>query len=74
MKKTHTTAVVIQEATAIIAVEKTTTHLEETVIHVTEAMTAIAGVEATTPAITAGTATATQEVRQRHQRKRLSRQ
>ena len=66
MKKTHTIAVVIQEATATTAAEGTTTNLEEAVIHVAEATTAMAGVEATTPAITTGTATATQEVRQRH--------
>ena len=66
MKRTHTTAMVIQEATAIIAVEGTTTNLEETAIHVAEVTTAIAGVEATTPAITTGMVTAIQEVRQRH--------
>ena len=66
MKKTHTTAVGIQEATAIIAVEETTTNLEETVTHVAETAIATAGVEVTTPVITTETTTATQEVRQRH--------
>ena len=66
MKKTHTTAVVTPEATAIIVVEETTTNLEETVIHAAEVMTAIAGVEETTPVKTTEMATAIQEVRQRH--------
>ena len=67
MKKIHTAAVAFQEATAIIAVEETTTNLEETVIHVAEAAIATAGVEVKTPAITTETITATQEVKQRHQ-------
>ena len=66
MKKTHTTAVVIQEATATIAVEETTTNLEEAVIHVAEATTATAEVEEITPATTTETAIATQEAKQRH--------
>ena len=66
MKKTHTTAVVIQEATAIIVVEKITTNREVTVIHEAEAMTAMAGVEETTPVILTEMATAIQEARQRH--------
>ena len=66
MKKTHTTEVVIQEATAIIAVEGITTNQEETVTHVAEATMATAEVEETTPAIITETAIATQEVRQRH--------
>ena len=64
MKKTHTTAVVIQEATAIIEVEETTTNLEEAVIHVAEATIAMAGVEEITTTIEM--ATAIQEARQRH--------
>ena len=45
MKKTHTTAVVNQEATAIIAVEEITTNPEVTATHVAEAMTTIIEVE-----------------------------
>ena len=66
MKKTQTTAVVIQEATAIIVVEETTINLGETVIHVAEAMTAMAEAEETTPVITIEIATAIQEAKQRH--------
>ena len=66
MKKTHTTEVVIQEATATIAVEGITTNLEETVTHVAEATIATAEVEETTPAIITEMAIATQEARQRH--------
>ena len=65
MKKTHTIAVVIQEATATIAAEGITNQ-EETVTHVVEATIATAEVEETTPATTTETAIATQEVRQRH--------
>ena len=66
MKKTHTTAVVIQEATAIIAGEETTTNPGEAAIHVAEVMIAMAGVEEITPATTIEMAIAIQEARQRH--------
>ena len=66
MKKTHITAVVIQEVTAIIVAEETTTNLEEAVIHVAEVMIAMAGVEEITPATTIEMAIAIQEARQRH--------
>ena len=68
MKKTHTTAVVIQEATAIIAVEETTTNPEVTATHEAEATTAMAGVEETTPATTTEMAIAIQEAKHRHLR------
>ena len=66
MKKTHTIAVVIQEATATTAVEETTIKLEEAVIHAAEAMTAMAEVEEITQAIITEMATAIQEARQRN--------
>ena len=66
MKKTHTIAVVIQEATAIIAVEETTTNREIAVIRGAEATTAMAGVEEITLATTIEMATAIQEARRRH--------
>ena len=66
MKKTHTTAVVFQEATATIAVEEATTDPEVTATHVVEAMTAIIEVEETTPVITTETAIAIQEAKHRH--------
>ena len=67
MKKIHTTAVAFQEATAIIAVEETTTNPEVTATHVVEAMTATIEVEETTPAITTETIADTQVATQRHQ-------
>ena len=66
MKKIHTTAVVFQEATAIIAVEEATTNPEVTAIHVVEAMTATAGAEETNPVTTIEMAIATQAVRQHY--------
>ena len=65
-KKTHTTVVGIQEVTAITVVEVTTTNLEETAIHVVEAMTATVEVEETTQATKTEMTTAIQKVRQRH--------
>ena len=66
MKKTHTTAVAIQEATVIIAVEETAINQEVAANHVAEATTDMAKVEEITPVTTTEMATAIQEVRQRH--------